>query len=83
MENLVDLGRVRALGVSNFGIQELEALWSFARVKPVYVQNIFKIYKCLSRLDIGDNTFAVGSHNSTVIRRITSHVFFNMLKPDS
>lgn len=65
MENLVDLGRVRALGVSNFGIQEriptvnpiascpdrrlqeLEALWSFARVKPVYVQNIFKIYKCL------------------------------------
>jgi len=45
MENLVDLGRVRALGVSNFGIQELEALWSFARVKPVYVQNIFKIYK--------------------------------------
>ena len=45
MENLVDLGRVRALGVSNFGIQELETLWSFARVKPVYVQNIFKIYK--------------------------------------
>eukprot|EP00438_Fugacium_kawagutii_P013843 Skav219984 [mRNA] locus=scaffold137:139177:152491:- [translate_table: standard] len=34
MENLVDLGRVRALGVSNFGIQ-------------VYLQNIFKVYKSL------------------------------------
>jgi hypothetical protein len=108
MEYLVDLGRVRALGVSNFGIQvwhqplkvrelsfldlsgltasffifmlgfvgyygwlcwsirsvalkldkispgfsgsvtlpqELERLWSIARVKPVYLQNIFKIYK--------------------------------------
>ncbi|CAK8988304.1 unnamed protein product [Durusdinium trenchii] len=45
MERLVDLGRVRALGVSNFGIQELESLWSFARVKPVYLQNIFKVYK--------------------------------------
>ncbi|CAJ1427449.1 unnamed protein product, partial [Effrenium voratum] len=45
MERLVDLGRVRALGVSNFGIEELEALWAFARVKPVYLQNIFKVYK--------------------------------------
>ncbi|CAE7206378.1 unnamed protein product [Symbiodinium natans] len=45
MERLVDLGRVRALGVSNFGVQELEALWSFARIKPVYMQNIFKVYK--------------------------------------
>ena len=27
--------------------QELEALWAFARVKPVYLQNIFKVYKRL------------------------------------
>ncbi|OLP92169.1 Prostaglandin F synthase [Symbiodinium microadriaticum] len=47
MERLVELGRVRALGVSNFGVQELEALWSLARIKPVYMQNIFKVYKLL------------------------------------
>lgn len=45
MERLVELGRVRALGVSNFGLEELEDLWTFARVKPAYVQNIFKVYK--------------------------------------
>lgn len=45
MERMYDLGRIRALGVSNFGVEELEELWSFARVKPVYLQNIFKIYK--------------------------------------
>mmetsp|Transcript_9010 Transcript_9010/g.28065 ORF Transcript_9010/g.28065 Transcript_9010/m.28065 type:complete len:992 (+) Transcript_9010:105-3080(+) len=45
MEALHDLGRVRALGVSNFGTEELEELWSLARVKPVYLQNIFKVYK--------------------------------------
>eukprot|EP00927_Polykrikos_kofoidii_P038580 TRINITY_DN32994_c0_g1_i1.p1 TRINITY_DN32994_c0_g1~~TRINITY_DN32994_c0_g1_i1.p1 ORF type:complete len:903 (+),score=121.79 TRINITY_DN32994_c0_g1_i1:160-2709(+) len=45
MERLVDLGRVRALGVSNFGISEAEELWSFSRIKPVYMQNIFKVYK--------------------------------------
>jgi len=44
MELLHDQGKVRALGVSNFGISELEELWSFARVKPVYVQNKFSIY---------------------------------------
>jgi len=45
MERLVDMGRVRSLGVSNFGVEELEALWEIARIKPVYLQNIFKVYK--------------------------------------
>lgn len=45
MEAMHDLGKVRALGASNFGVAELEELWAMARVKPAYVQNIFKVYK--------------------------------------
>eukprot|EP00928_Gymnodinium_smaydae_P062398 TRINITY_DN46275_c0_g1_i1.p1 TRINITY_DN46275_c0_g1~~TRINITY_DN46275_c0_g1_i1.p1 ORF type:complete len:900 (-),score=220.08 TRINITY_DN46275_c0_g1_i1:126-2825(-) len=45
MERMYDMGRVRSLGVSNFGVAELEELWNFARIKPVYAQNIFKVYK--------------------------------------
>lgn len=45
MEKLYDLGRARALGVSNFAVPELEELWQIARVKPAYLQNIFKVYK--------------------------------------
>jgi len=45
LERLHDLGRARSLGVSNFGQEALEELWSFARIKPVYLQNIYKAYK--------------------------------------
>lgn len=45
MERMHDMGRARSLGVSNFGIDELEELWAFARVRPAYVQNIYKVYK--------------------------------------
>jgi diketogulonate reductase-like aldo/keto reductase len=45
MERLYDMGRAKALGVSNFGVAELEELWAMARVKPAYLQNIFKVYK--------------------------------------
>lgn len=44
MERLHDRGAVRCLGVSNFGAAELLELLSFARVKPVYVQNKFSVY---------------------------------------
>lgn len=44
MEALHARGKVRSLGVSNFGRAELEELLAFATVKPVYLQNKFSIY---------------------------------------
>lgn len=34
MESLVDSGKIRAIGVSNFRIDQLERLLSYARIKP-------------------------------------------------
>jgi diketogulonate reductase-like aldo/keto reductase len=39
MEALHASGRVRLLGVSNFTLEQLEALWERARVRPRFVQN--------------------------------------------
>jgi diketogulonate reductase-like aldo/keto reductase len=39
MEGLHDAGKVKLLGVSNVTAQQLEQLWSGARVKPAMVQN--------------------------------------------
>lgn len=44
LEQLYDEGRIRALGVSNFGVEQLEELFAFARVRPVYLQNKYSIY---------------------------------------
>lgn len=44
LEDLYFSGKIRALGVSNFGVRELEPLVNSARVPPVYVQNKFSIY---------------------------------------
>lgn len=45
LEKAYDQGLAKALGVSNANCEDLEAIWSFAKVKPEYVQNIFKVYK--------------------------------------
>ena len=42
MESLVDIGRVRQLGISNcYSLDQLKALYDGARVKPAVVQNRF------------------------------------------
>merc|ERR1712146_628112 len=41
MEEFVDAGSVSYIGVSNFGVGELEELLSFATVRPAVVQNWF------------------------------------------
>lgn len=38
LEALVDEGKIRALGVSNYGIEELEELLSYARIPPAVLQ---------------------------------------------
>lgn len=44
MEAMLERGKVRSLGVSNFGAGEMQELLEFARIKPVYVQNKFSVY---------------------------------------
>ena len=38
MEEFVDNGKVRSIGISNFGPQHLDDLLSYARIKPVLNQ---------------------------------------------
>jgi diketogulonate reductase-like aldo/keto reductase len=38
MEGLVDLGLVRAIGVSNFSVQQIKELLKFAKVVPAVNQ---------------------------------------------
>ena len=44
MEHLHSTGKTRHLGISNVAIDQLEELWSFADVKPTFVQN-----RCFAR----------------------------------
>ena len=39
METLHDSGRVRLLGISNVALDQLQALWKQARIRPRFVQN--------------------------------------------
>src|SRR5262249_44349841 len=39
MEAIHDRGRIRLLGISNVGLDQLQLLWQNARVRPVFVQN--------------------------------------------
>eukprot|EP00933_Yihiella_yeosuensis_P058625 TRINITY_DN5924_c0_g7_i1.p1 TRINITY_DN5924_c0_g7~~TRINITY_DN5924_c0_g7_i1.p1 ORF type:complete len:621 (-),score=94.23 TRINITY_DN5924_c0_g7_i1:69-1931(-) len=45
LETFYEQGRARALGVSNCDVNDLRAIFSFAKIPPVYIQNLFKIYK--------------------------------------
>merc|ERR1719356_497042 len=45
MEQLYDEGKIKALGVSNFDVPLLQELLSFARIRPVYIQNKYSIYQ--------------------------------------
>lgn len=39
MESLYSAGQTRFLGISNVALEQIEALWEIARVKPQFVQN--------------------------------------------
>lgn len=44
LEIMYDEGLIKALGVSNFQLNQLKKLWDSARVKPMYVQNKMSVY---------------------------------------
>eukprot|EP00928_Gymnodinium_smaydae_P030033 TRINITY_DN22442_c0_g1_i1.p1 TRINITY_DN22442_c0_g1~~TRINITY_DN22442_c0_g1_i1.p1 ORF type:complete len:599 (+),score=91.52 TRINITY_DN22442_c0_g1_i1:83-1879(+) len=45
LEGIYMKGRAKALGISNCDPDDLQTVFSVARVAPVYIQNLFKIYK--------------------------------------
>merc|ERR1719231_1059242 len=45
MEELYDEGKIKALGLSNFGIELIQELLEYARIRPVYLQNKYSIYQ--------------------------------------
>jgi diketogulonate reductase-like aldo/keto reductase len=84
MERMHDLGRAKTLGVSNFGIKELEELWALARVKPAYVQNIHKVYKPGEQIHGGSATWLVDwarSHNVVVVGYSVINSWPHLLPP--
>lgn len=38
MEEQVDKGRAKKIGLSNFSIEQIENIWQIARIKPVCLQ---------------------------------------------
>lgn len=52
MEKLVDLGKAKSIGVSNFGLKNLKSLLSFCRIKPVI--NQIELHPYLPQTEIRD-----------------------------
>lgn len=51
LEQLYDEGKIKALGVSNVDTELLSEFLSFARIRPVYIQNKYSIYQPAHSLD--------------------------------
>ena len=47
MEEFVDEGKVRSLGLSNFNIQQIERVLSSSRIKPANLQVKLAKFLCL------------------------------------
>jgi len=82
MEALVDMGRVRALGVSNANVEDMEFIWNFARIRPVYLQVIFKAYKPGEQLMTDKNLLQwCRDHNIQVVGYSIINSWPHMLPP--
>lgn len=66
MEKLIDMGKARSIGVSNFGVKNLEKLLSFCRIKPVI--NQIELHPYLPQVEIRNlcrrHCIKVGSYSS-------------------
>ena len=58
MEKYVDVGKIRAIGVSNFNPHHVDELLAYARIKPVV--NQIKIHPYMEHQEVVGNTFAKG-----------------------
>lgn len=58
MEKYVDVGKIRAIGVSNFNPHHVDELLAYARIKPVV--NPIKIHPYMKHQEVVGNTFAKG-----------------------
>ena len=58
MEKYVDVGKIRAIGVSNFNPHHVDKLLAYARIKPVV--NQIKIHPYMEHQEVVGNTFAKG-----------------------
>jgi len=67
LERLVESGRVRALGVCNYGVAALERLWAHARLKPSVLQCKF------DPLHPGYQQLAVGGEGEDVVGWAHAH----------
>lgn len=67
MESFVDQGRARGLGVSNCDVNDLRAIFAIARIPPVYIQNLFKIYKPGDQMAAAEDVIAFAQSNQIAV----------------
>ena len=65
MEKYVDVGKIRAIGVSNFNPHHVDELLAYARIKPVV--NQIKIHPYMEHQEVVGNTFAKGIPSSVMV----------------
>ena len=58
MEEYVDAGKIRAIGVSNFNPHHVDELLAYARIKPAV--NQIEIHPYMTQQEVVGNTFAKG-----------------------
>lgn len=58
MEEYVDAGKIRAIGVSNFNSHHVDELLAYARIKPAV--NQIEIHPYMTQQEVVGNTFAKG-----------------------
>ena len=59
MEEYVDAGKIRAIGVSNFNPHHVDELLAYARIKPAV--NQIEIHPYMTQQEVVGNTFAKGN----------------------
>lgn len=67
LEVLWDLGRARALGISNCDVNDLRFVLQIARVPPAYIQNLFKVYKPGDQMPMDEDIVTLAHSQQIVV----------------